>query len=141
MERDELIALGLEENQIEHILQAEEALRAEYDGRIEEIKRDYEVERLLSESGARNIKSVRALLTGGDIETIKGEIEKLKADEETRFLFEKRGSFSPARSPEKLPDKEKNGYMERLNAARRAGNTIEAIRIKQQAASEGIMLL
>ena len=141
MERDELIALGLEENQIEHILHQEAALRAEYDGRIEEIKRDYEVEKLLSESGARNIKSVRALLTGSDIESIKGEIEKLKTDEETRFLFEKRGSFSPARSPERLPDKEKNSYIERLNGARRAGNTIEAIRIKQQAASEGIMLL
>ena len=141
MERDELIALGLEDAQIEHILQSEQQLRAEYDGQIEAVKREYEVERLLSESGARNIKAVRALVGDGDVESVKAEIERLKNDEETKFLFEKRGSFAPARSPERLPDANKNSFMERLNAARRAGNTVEAIRIKQQAASEGVMLL
>ncbi|MBQ8539963.1 MAG: phage scaffolding protein [Clostridia bacterium] len=141
MERDELIALGLEDAAIERILENEQQLRADYEGRIEAVKREYEVERLLSESGARNVKAVRALVTGGDVESVKAEIERLKNDEETKFLFEKRGSFHPARSPERLPDVKKNSFEERLNAARRAGNTIEAIRIKQQAASEGVMLL
>lgn len=141
LERDELIALGLEDAVIERILENEQQLIAEFEGRIDAVKREYEVERLLSESGARNIKAVRALVTGGDVESVKAEIERLKCDEETKFLFEKRGSFAPARSPERLPDVKKNSFEERLSAARRAGNTLEAIRIKQQAASEGVMLL
>lgn len=141
MERDELLALGVEETAVEKILEEQERLREEYDGKLTAVKNEYEVEKILRESGARNIKAVRALIENGDAEEVRCQVERLKRDEETRFLFEKKGSFAPYRSPERLPDTKRSGYEERLGAARKAGNTVEAIRIKQEAAAQGIMLL
>lgn len=141
MEKEELLALGLEEDAAEKIIEEQERMREEFTGRIEEVKREYEIEKILSGCGARNIKAVRALIEGNNAEEVREEIEKLKHDEETKFLFEKKGSFEPARSPERLPDTKKNSFEARLIAARRNGDTLEAIRIKQQAAAQGIMLL
>lgn len=141
MEREELLALGVEEAAIEKILEEQEKMREEYNGRIEQFKKESEIEKILAGCGARNIKAVRALVGDGDVEEIRAEIEKLKSDEETKFLFEKKGSFAPARSPERLPDVKRNTFEARLNAARREGNTVEAIRIKQEAAAKGIMLI
>ncbi len=141
MDREELTALGLDEEAVEKIVGEQERLREEYEIRIASVEREHEIEKILVQSGARNIKAVRALVGDGDAESVKREIDKLKNDEETRFLFEKKGSFMPARSPERLPDTQKAGYEERLKEARRAGNTLEAIRIKQQAANEGIVLI
>ncbi len=141
MEREELLALGVEETAVEKILEEQERLRGEYDDRLNAVKNEYEIEKILRESGARNIKAVRALIENGGAEDVMRQVEMLKRDEETRFLFEKKGSFAPYRSPEKLPDTKRDGYEQRLGAARKAGNTVEAIRIKQEAASRGIMLL
>ena len=141
MDRDELLALGIEESVADRLVEEQEKMRAEYDCKIKEVTREHEIERILRESGARNLKAVRALLEGDEIEDIACEVERLKKDEETRFLFEKKGSFVPYRSPERLPDTKRSSFEERLNTARREGNTLEVIRIKQQAAGEGIMLL
>lgn len=141
MERDELLGLGLEESIADRILEEQERLREEYDNALTGMKREYEIEKILRESGARNLKAVRALIEGEDAESVLREVERLKNDEETRFLFEKKGSFVPYRSPERLPAAKRDTFEERLKAARRAGDTLEAIRVKQEAASEGIMLI
>ncbi len=141
MERDELLGLGVEEAVADRIIEEQEKLREEYDGRLKGVQKEFEIEKILRESGARNLKAVRALIEGNDTEDVMREIERLKNDEETRFLFEKKGSFAPYRSPERLPDAKRGSFEERLNAARRLGDTLEAIRVKQQAASEGIMLI
>ena len=141
MERDELLSLGIEEEVVDKILEDREKIIEEYDGRLKKAQKEHEIERLLTESGARNIRAVRALITSEDADGVREEIESLKKGEDTRFLFEKRGSYAPYRSPERLPDTKKSGFEERLNTARKAGNTIEAIRIKQEAAAAGIMLL
>ena len=141
MERDELLSLGIEEEVVDKILEDREKIIEEYDGRLKKAQKEHEIERLLTESGARNIRAVRALITSEDADGVREEIESLKKGEDTRFLFEKRGSYAPYRSPERLPDTKKSGFEERLNMARKAGNTIEAIRIKQEAAAAGIMLL
>lgn len=141
MEREELLALGVEEEIVDRIVDEQEKMREDYESRISSVQRDYEIENLLVQSGARNTKAVRALLGDGDVNSIREELENLKNGEDTKFLFEKKGSFVPARSGERLPDAKKMGYEERLAEARRAGKTIEAIRIKQQAAGEGVMLI
>lgn len=133
--------MGTSEEAADTILADIENMRQEYEGRIESVKKEYEIEKLLTQSGARNLKAVRALLGDGSVEELAGEIEALKKGEDTRFLFEKRASFAPARSGEKLPDAGKSSYEALLDKARKSGNTLEAIRIKQKAASEGIMLL
>lgn len=141
MEREELVALGIDEAAVDKILEEQQRIIEEYDGRLKATVREHEIERLLIDSGARNIKAVRALIKGEDADSVRAEIEALKGDEATRFLFEKKGSYMPYRSPERLPDTKRGGFEERLSAARKSGNTVEAIRIKQEAASQGIMLL
>lgn len=141
MKREELIALGIEEETADIIVSEQEKLVSDYEGRIAAVQKEYEVEKILVQSGARNLKAVRALIGDGDVEEIRQNVDRLKNDEETKFLFEKKGSFTPARSGERLPDTKKSSYEERLSNARRQGNTLEAIRIKQQAASEGVMLI
>ncbi len=139
MDREELLGMGVPEEAADAIIGESEKIKEDYEKRLADTKKEVEIEKLLVKNGARNIKAVRALLEGA--EDVEGEIEKLKSDEETRFLFEKKGSFAPARSPERLPDVKKGGYEALLTEARKKGNTVDAIRIKQKAASEGIMLI
>lgn len=139
MEREELLSMGLGEEAADKILEESSRMREEYEERIAAIKKDNEIELLLRDSGARNITAVKALITGDT--DAKEQIERLKKAEDTRFLFETKRSFEPRRSGERLPDSTKNDYEARLFEARKSGNTVEAIRIKQQAASEGIMLI
>lgn len=140
MTRDELTALGIGEEAIEAIIAENDAIREEYEEKLRVMKRENEIDLFLRESGARNLRAVKALLDDGD--DYKEQIEKLKRSEDTRFLFDSgKKTFTPYRSGERLPDTKMGEYEARLNAARQTGNTVEAIRIKQQAASEGIMLI
>lgn len=141
MEKNELMALGADEELADMIVSEQEKMAASYERQIEDIKKEYEIERILDLSGARNVKAVRALITGREPDDVRLEIEKLKSDEETRFLFERKGSFQPARASERLPDTGKAKFEDMLREARRKNNTVEAIRIKQLAASNGVMLI
>lgn len=140
MTRDELTALGIGEEAIEAIIAENNAIREEYEEKLRVVKRENEIDLFLRESGARNVRAVKALLEDGD--DYKEQIENLKRSEDTRFLFDSgKKTFTPYRSGERLPDTKMGEYEARLLAARQTGNTLEAIRIKQQAASEGIMLI
>lgn len=140
MEKDELLELGIDEEAAEKIAAESARMKAEYEKSIENLKRENEIEMLLAASGARNTRAVKALLNTeeGNFEQ---QIEKLKSDAETRFLFEKRKSFAPARSGERLPEAAKDDFVQRLAQARKNKNALEAIKIKQQAANEGIVLM
>lgn len=140
MTRDELAALGIGDEAIDAIIADNDAMREEYEDKIRCIKRENEIDILLRESGARNVRAVKALLDDGD--DYKEQIENLKRSEDTRFLFDSgKKTFTPYRSGERLPDTKMGEYEARLTAARQTGNTVEAIKIKKQAASEGIMLI
>lgn len=139
MNKDEIMALGVEESVAEALWNENEAMKKEYEDKLKRVMRDNEIDIALRESGAKNIKIVRALIEEGD--DFKEQIENLKKGEDTRFLFEGKKSFTPYRSSERLPDMKNEDYLTQLNKARKEGNTIEAIRIKQKAAGEGIMLI
>lgn len=140
MNKDELMALGIDEELCDRIVLEQGKMKEEYENRIDKMKKECELEIMLYESGAKNIKAVRALIS--EDESAAEQIEKLKKGADTSFLFEsKRKSFEPKRSGERLPDTTVGDFEARLSEARRKGNTVEAIRIKQQAASEGIMLV
>jgi hypothetical protein len=145
LEREELEALGLDEAAAEAVLGSEKRIRDEYEERIRGIERENEIDLLVRESGARNVKAVKSLLgeTEGDdyAERVREELEKMKKSSETSFLFETKKSFSPAAAGEKLPDSQRGEYEASLTRARNAGDRIAAIKIKQKAASEGIMLI
>ena len=139
MDKEELLTLGVDEAAAEVVAENIQKMKDEYEARCESMRREWEAESLIRESGARNTEIIKALIKPD--EDVAEQIERLRRDKDTSFLFEGRKSFEPKRSPERLPDTKKTGFEERLKAARREGNTVEAIRIKQLAAREGVMLL
>ncbi len=141
MEKEELLGLGISEEVAEKIIGEREALREEYEVKINELKRENEIDIILREQGAKNIRAVKALIEPGDARDVKSQIEKMKKDEGTRFLFNTGKSFIPYEGGGKLPDTKADGFEARLKEAREHHNTVEAIRIKQEAAKEGIFLI
>ena len=113
MNKDELLALGLEEAVAEEILSDREAVVEEYERKLAALSRESRIEVLLSESGARNKEVVRALLKDG--EDLDEQIERLKSQKDTRFLFEGEKRFTPRRSAEKLPETEKSELEAKLS--------------------------
>ena len=140
MNKDELVALGVEESVAQQLAEESAAMKEEYESKISALMRENEIDIALREAGARNLKAVKALLDSD--EDFKSQIEQLKANEDTKFLFDReRRSFTPYKSGEKLPSGERSEFEAKLALARQTGNTVEAIRIKQLAASRGIMLI
>lgn len=139
MERERLLALGVDEAVIDEIMADYDSVREEYEGKIKSLSREKDIELCLMESGARNMRAVRALIEEGD--DYKEQIENLKKGEGTRFLFDGGKSFLPHRSGEKLPDTTFGEMELKLKMAREKKNTVEAIRIKQMAARMGITLI
>ena len=124
---------------------------------LTQLKIDAAVEKALTDGGAKNIKAVKALLelTDAKLEddgTIKGlseQIDKLKADEGSKFLFnveEKPQNqqtftgFQPGTSTT-VPDSKQAGYEARLAEARKNNNQLEVIKIKQEAFNDGGLVL
>lgn len=140
MDKDELLNWGIEEEICDRILEKADLMKEKYEREMESFKREKEIEAALYESGAKNIKAVRALIE--EEGSVEEQLEKLKRDSATSFLFENsRGSFKPGKSSERLPNTEKDSFELRLSEARKRGDGIAAIKIKKQAAREGIVLL
>ena len=100
-------------------LQAENKAKDEaHAAEITQMKVDSAVEKALTEAGAKNIKAVRALLDledakfdkDGSIKGLKDQVDKLLADESTKFLFEVQEQtfkgFQPGASSEQKPGAE-----------------------------------
>jgi hypothetical protein len=122
---------------------------------LTQLKIDAAVEKALTDSGALNIKATKALLELADAKlsddgTVKGlseQIEKLKADDGSKFLFKAadqgqqqnqqqfRG-FQPGTSTT-VPDSKQASYEARLADARKNNNQLEVIKIKQEAFADG----
>jgi uncharacterized protein (DUF4415 family) len=124
---------------------------------LTQLKIDAAVEKALTDGGAKNIKAVKALLDLtdaklGDDGTVKGlteQIDKLKADEGSKFMFnatEQKNTqqtftgFQPGTSTT-VPDSKQAGYEARLAEARKNNNQLEVIKIKQEAFNDGGIVL
>ena len=111
------------------------------------------IENALLGAKAKNITAVKALLDtktvkiekDGSVTGIAEQVEKLIADDNTKFLFDISSSnqgfqgLNPMNSNNQNVDI--NSYETRLMNARNQNNQLEAIKIKQEAAAEGITLL
>ena len=130
-----------------------DAIKAK-DAEIAKIKLDNAVEKALAEGKAKNTKAVMALLNleGAELAedgTVKGlaeQIDKLKADEGTSFLFdvaaEKKTTVkgaTPIQTGTQTP--QTSEYATRLAEARKNGDTLAAISIKREAAENGEYLM
>lgn len=130
-----------------------EAIKAK-DAEIAKIKLDNAVEKALAEGKAKNTKAVMALLNleGAELAedgTVKGlaeQIDKLKADEGTSFLFDVANESkptvkgaTPVQTGAQTP--QTSEYATRLAEARKNGDTLAAISIKREAAENGEFLI
>lgn len=125
---------------------------------LTQLKIDAAVEKALTDGGAKNIKAVKALLDLTDVKlgddgTVKGlaeQIQKLQADEGSKFLFnvteqtntqqQTFTGFQPGTSTT-VPDSKQAGYEARLAEARKNNNQLEVIKIKQEAFNDGGIVL
>jgi len=128
---------------------------------IQKMKLDAAVEKALADAGAKNVNALRGVLGNvlkdaklSDDGTVKGlaeQIEKLKGDDGTKFLFNETGQnqqnrqqftgFQPG-NPTTVPNSTQAGYEARIAEARKNGNQLEVIKIKQEAfQNDGIALM
>lgn len=147
------------QKQIQELQTANTQLTENHEKEMQQLKLDTAVEKALTDGGAKNVKAVRALLELGDDMkfekdgTVKGladQIEKLKADEGSKFLFNEQTTtkpqptftgFQPGASTT-VPNSTQAGYEARLAEARKNGNQLEVIKIKQEAfAADGTVLM
>lgn len=123
---------------------------------IKQIKIDAAVDKALSDAKVKNLKAVKALLDLDKAElsddgTVKGldvQIKTLSEAEDSKFLFDVTNTQKNQNSKGFVPGQKKDGvpgasseYETRLAEARKNGNTLEAIKIKQEAAANGVVLI
>lgn len=135
-------------------LQAENTKAKEtHESEMNQLKVDFAVERALTGAKAKNIKAVRALLDltdaeldkEGNVKGLQEQIGKLTAADDTKFLFDAAQQqtfkgFQPGASST-VPNPTATGYEARLADARKNNNQLEVIKIKQEAAAEGVVLM
>lgn len=139
--------------QIETLQETNKTMAAENEKAMKQLKREGIDTALLTEAGAKNAKAVMALMEAlddkYDDEAYKAErmkqIESIKKDND--YLFNPKNQTPPVQgarpipSSDGVPDAKRTGFETRLAEARKNNNTLEQIKIKQEAASEGIILI
>ena len=142
--------------QIKQLQEDNKTQAAAHEKELTQLKVDTAVDKALTESGAKNIKAARALLNLDDaalsddglVKGLSEQIDKLKADDGSKFLFSepeqpqtKFTGFQPG-SSSMVPYSKQAGYEARLAEARKNGNQLEVINIKQEAfQNDGIALM
>lgn len=128
-----------------------------HEAELKQLKIDNAVDAALTAAGAKNVKAVKALLDlegvkvgeDGSVIGVKEQIDKLTAAEDSKFLFNAADTtqqkpqfkgFQPGSSTT-VPDSTQAGYEARLADARKNNNTLEVIKIKQEAAADGVVLM
>lgn len=69
-------------------------MKAEYESKLDALRKENEIESKLRDAKAKNIKAVRALLN--DEEDLDKQIKSLKENEDSSFLFESKNEVPPA---------------------------------------------
>ena len=146
--------------QIEELQGANKQADESYKAELHRLKVEMAVDKALGEAKCKNIKATKSLLDlanadfndDGTVKGLKKQIEGLLADESSKFLFDVQtqdnnttikavGGFTPTqKQADGLPNAS-GDFQARLAEARKAGNMMEAIRIKREATEAGITLL
>lgn len=124
---------------------------------IQKIKMDAAVDKALTDAHAKNTTAAKALLADflakaelGEDGTVKGfadELKKLTEGEGTAFLFDKDTTSTTQISGASPvggsvpPDPKAAGFESRLAEARKNNDMVAAVNIKQEAATQGIILM
>ena len=140
------------QKQIESLQNANKAAKADYEAKIKQMQIENAVSNALKDAGAKNPATVKALLKDlekaeiDDSGAVKGLAEQLKAIKESdAYLFEsaeptKLAGATPAATGTQTPTPQ-SGWEAKLADARKSGDTLGAISIKNAAAAEGVFLM
>jgi len=121
-----------------------------HEAELAQLKLDSAVEAALAGAKARNGKAVKAMLDmskvklgeDGKLAGLDEQIEALKKSD--GYMFAEAGpvfrGFQPG-SSSGVPDAAASGFESRLADARKNNNTLEVIKIKQEAAAAGVVLM
>ena len=118
--KNRLLDMGIDEENCNKILEMFNESIQEKDREIADIKLGYEVENMLNIYNVKTNKAVKALLNmdeikfdeNGKLTGIKEQLESLKADKDTEYLFNKqefKGTL-PADSYDNIPNVEDMNY-------------------------------
>lgn len=131
------------------------AVQAECADNLLAVRVDAAVERCLQAAGAKNVAAVRGLLdlsapefAGDELVGLREQVAALQKAEDTAFLFEEVRlgdaadwvGFVPAAAGDLLDTSFAGGFRLRLEQASAARNSLEAVKIKQAAAAQGVFL-
>jgi hypothetical protein len=138
--------------QIETLQEQNKTAKADYEAKIKQMQVDNAVSSALTAAGAKNPATVRALLKDlekaeiGEDGAVKGLAEQIKAIKESdAYLFTsaeagKPAGVTPAASGTQTPTPQ-SGWEAKLTEARKNGDNLGAISIKNAAAAEGVFLM
>lgn len=139
--------------QIADLQKANKDQQAAYDKQIAELKFNNAIEMALTGAKAKNNKAVRAMLDADKIKlaedgTLTGfteQIEALKKSDAYMFEADQQPKqnfvgLNPG-SSSAVPNSTQAGYEARLADARKNNNQLEIIKIKQEAADNGVILM
>ena len=119
---------------------------------IAQLKLDNAVDAALAASGAKNIKTVKALLDlakikqgeDGKLDGLDEQLSAVKKSDGYLFIEKQQQSFKgfqPGASKDGVPNAEQGSFEARLATARKDNNQLEVIKIKQEAAANGVVLM
>lgn len=138
--------------QIETLQEQNKTAKADYEAQIKRMQVENAVSGALKDAGAKNAAAVKALLKDLDKAeldengAVKGLAEQLKAIKESdAYLFHsadagKPTGATPANTGTQTPPAQ-GSWESKLAEARKNGNNLEAISIKNAAAAEGVILM
>lgn len=141
------------QQQISDLQKANEDQKKAHETELNQLKLDNAVEVALKDAGAKNIKAVRANIDmtsvkigeDGKISGLTEQVESLKKSEGWMFNTDQQTQqqftgFQPGASST-VPNSTAAGYEARLADARKNNNQLEVIKIKQEAAADGVILM
>lgn len=141
------------QQQISDLQKANADQQKAHDAELAQLKLDNAVEVALSSAKAKNSKAVKAMLDmskvkigeDGKLTGFDEQIEALKKSDSYMFDVQQQTQqqftgFQPGASST-VPNSTAAGYEARLADARKNNNQLEVIKIKQEAAAEGVVLM
>lgn len=142
------------ERQVNELNREISAAAEAHRGEMERMGLERIAERELVRAGAKNLRAAAAMLDLGAVcgdtaeEQIGEQVAALKAASGTAFLFESREvpevtdwyGFVPAAASDISEEGYAGGFKLRLAEAHNAADCLSAIRVKQEAASQGVIL-
>lgn len=122
---------------------------------VARLEKEAAVNAALADAGVKSAAAVKGLLSGflegagvkdGAVEGLGIKLKELAAAPDTAFLFRGGGSKFMGMTPGEGSDVPADGggsasFEAELQAAREEGNLLEAIRVKQEAARDGVILI